>query len=132
MIKRLFTSCTERLSTNCSNTPCVTSMIGMMPKTSCKMLFFLCGLTPNVTMKHNPCFYYLLGIVKNNCLNYLRSLNIQYKHQDKIIEAMLFSTIEDPEIDEDIHERLEYILNSLTGETTGSSLATRCREEKSS
>ncbi len=26
---------------------------------------------------------------------------------------MLFSTIEDPEIDEDIHERLEYILNSL-------------------
>ena len=57
--------------------------------------------------------YSLLGIVKNNCLNYLRSLNIQYKHQDKIIEAMLFSSIEDPEIDEDIHERLEYILNSL-------------------
>ena len=40
-----------------------------------------------------PVFYYLLGIVKNNCLNYLRSLNIQYKHQDKIIEAMLFSSI---------------------------------------
>ncbi len=60
-----------------------------------------------------PVFYYLLGIVKNNCLNYLRSLNIQYKHQDKIIEAMLFSSIEDPDIDEDIHERLEYILNTL-------------------
>ena len=26
---------------------------------------------------------------------------------------MLFSSIEDPEIDEDIHERLEYILNTL-------------------
>ena len=60
-----------------------------------------------------PVFYYLLGIVKNNCLNYLRSLNIQYKHQDKIIEAMLFSSVEDPEIDEDIHERLKYILESL-------------------
>ena len=30
-----------------------------------------------------PVFYYLLGIVRNNCMNYLRDLNIQYKHQDK-------------------------------------------------
>lgn len=60
-----------------------------------------------------PVFYYLLGIVKNNCMNYLRSLDIQYKHQDKIIEAMLFSNIADPEIDQDIHDRLNYILNIL-------------------
>ena len=60
-----------------------------------------------------PVFYYLLGTVRNNCLNYLRDLNIQYKHQDKISEAMLFSSIEDPEIDEDIHERLNHILNLL-------------------
>lgn len=60
-----------------------------------------------------PVFYYLLGIVRNNCLNYLRNLNIQYKHQDKIIEAMLFSSIEDPEMDEDIHERLKQILDLL-------------------
>lgn len=60
-----------------------------------------------------PVFYYLLGIVRNNCLNYLRSLDIQYKHQDKIIEAMLFSSIEDPEIDEDIHDRLKHILDLL-------------------
>lgn len=60
-----------------------------------------------------PVFYYLLGIVRNNCLSYLRNLNIHVKHQDKIIEAMLFSNIEDPEIDEDIHERLKQILNLL-------------------
>lgn len=30
-----------------------------------------------------PVFYYLLGIVRNNCMNYLRDLNIQYKHQDR-------------------------------------------------
>lgn len=58
-------------------------------------------------------FYYLLGIVRNACLNYLRDLNIQYKHQDKIIEAMLFSNIEDPEIDEDLHKRLNLVLESL-------------------
>jgi len=56
-----------------------------------------------------PVFYYMLGIIRNNCLNYLRDLEIQGKHQDKIIEAMLFSGIEDPEIDEDIHERLKTI-----------------------
>ena len=44
---------------------------------------------------------------------YLRDLEIQGKHQDKIIEAMLFSGIEDPEIDEDIHERLKTILDTL-------------------
>ena len=60
-----------------------------------------------------PVFYYLLGIVRNNCLNHLRDLNIQYRHQDKIIEAMLFSSIEDPEIDEDIQARLKYILDLL-------------------
>ena len=49
-----------------------------------------------------PVFYYMLGIIRNNCLNYLRDL-----------EAMLFSGIEDPEIDEDIHERLKTILDTL-------------------
>lgn len=60
-----------------------------------------------------PVFNYLLGIIRNNCLNYLRDLDIQCKHQDKIIEAMLFSCIEDPEIDEDIHERLKAVLDTL-------------------
>ena len=60
-----------------------------------------------------PIFYYMLGIIRNNCLNYLRDLEIQWKHQDKIIEAMLFSGIEDMEIDEDIHERLKAILDTL-------------------
>lgn len=62
---------------------------------------------------NQPVFYYLLGIVRNYCLNYLRNINIQYKHQDKIIEAMLFSNIQDPEIDEDLHERLNRVLASL-------------------
>ena len=34
-----------------------------------------------------PVFYYMLGIIRNNCLNYLRDLEIQGKHQDKIIEG---------------------------------------------
>ena len=63
--------------------------------------------------ERQPVSYYLLGIVKNKCMNYLRNLDIQYKHQDKIIEAMLFSSVEDPEIDEDIHARLKYILELL-------------------
>ena len=63
--------------------------------------------------ERQPVFYYLLGIVRNNCMNYLRDLEIQCKHQDKIIEAILFSSIEDPEIDEDIHERLKHILDLL-------------------
>lgn len=58
-------------------------------------------------------FNYLSGIVKNNCLYYLRNLKIHQKHQDKIIEAMLFSGIEDPDIDEDIQERLNQILDIL-------------------
>lgn len=63
--------------------------------------------------EEQPVFYYLLGMIRNNCLNYLRSLEIQCKHQDKIIEAILFSSIEEPEIDEDIHKRLNYILDLL-------------------
>ena len=55
----------------------------------------------------------MLGIIRNNCLNYLRDLEIQGKHQDKIIEAMLFSGIEDPEIDEDIHVQHRWILQKL-------------------
>lgn len=33
---------------------------------------------------------YLLRIVRNNCLNYLRALKIRDEHKDKIIEAMIF------------------------------------------
>ena len=77
-----------------------------------------------------PVFYYMLGIIRNNCLNYLRDLEIQGKHQDKIIEAMLFSGIEDPEIDEDIHERLKTILDTLPEKQKGSRITSYCREEK--
>ncbi len=58
-------------------------------------------------------FYYMLGIIRNNCLNYLRDLEIQCKHQDKIIEAMLFSGIAEPETDDDIYGRLKAILDTL-------------------
>lgn len=53
---------------------------------------------------------YLLVIVKNSCYNYLRGLKIRDNHQDKIVEAILFSNIEDPEIDEALKQRLNQIL----------------------
>ena len=46
--------------------------------------------------KYDPerCVYaYILGIVKNNCLKYIRGLKIRDSHKDKIIEALLFSNI---------------------------------------
>lgn len=66
--------------------------------------------------KYNPgknVFLYLLVIVKNNCLNYLRHIKIKDHHADKIIEAMLFSNIPDSAVDEDILERLHRVLERL-------------------
>lgn len=58
-------------------------------------------------------FLYLLIIVKNNCLNYLRSIKIKDSHGDKIVEAMLFSGIDDEGVDSDIRTRLYEILQEL-------------------
>lgn len=58
-------------------------------------------------------FSYLTVIVKNSCLNHLRHLKVKDSHQDKVIEAMLFSQIDDPETDEGLQERLRQILQTL-------------------
>lgn len=61
-------------------------------------------------------FTYLFVHVKNGCLNYNRNLKIKDSHQDKVIEALLFSHIEDPELDPDIKRRLESVLSSMSGQ----------------
>ncbi len=58
-------------------------------------------------------FNYMTGIIRNNCLLYLRNLKIQDKHQDKLIETILFSNVEEPDIDEDMHKRLQQVLELL-------------------
>ena len=58
-------------------------------------------------------FLYLLIIVKNNCLNYLRSIKIKDSHGDKIVEAMLFSGVDDEGVDDDIRARLKQVLQEL-------------------
>jgi RNA polymerase sigma-70 factor (ECF subfamily) len=58
--------------------------------------------------------YYLLAIVRNQCYNYLRKLRIQDEHQDKLIEAVIFSGVEDPEVDEDMRKRLYEVLAKLS------------------
>ena len=55
----------------------------------------------------------MTGIIRNNCLLYLRNLKIQDKHQDKLIETILFSNVEEPDIDEDMHKRLQQVLELL-------------------
>ncbi len=60
-----------------------------------------------------PIFNYMAGIIRNNCLLHLRNLKIQDRHRDKLIETILFSNIEEPEIDEDIHKRLQQVLELL-------------------
>lgn len=62
---------------------------------------------------NQPIFNYLLGIIRNNCLLYLRNLKIQDKHQDKLIETILFSNIEESEVEKDMYKRLQQILNLL-------------------
>lgn len=58
-------------------------------------------------------FLYLLVIVKNNCLGYLRGMQIKDRHGDKIIEAMLFSDMPEAEVDEDVRGRLREVLEEL-------------------
>ena len=53
---------------------------------------------------------YLLVIVKNACINHLRNLKIRDSHRDKIVEAMLFSNLEDPETDPELQKRLQHIV----------------------
>lgn len=61
-------------------------------------------------------FTYLFVHVKNGCLNYNRSLKIKDSHKDKLIEALLFSNIEDPELAPGIKQRLEDVLSSMSGQ----------------
>ena len=56
----------------------------------------------------------MLAIVRNQCYNYLRKLRIQDEHQDKLIEAVIFSGVEDPEVDEDMRKRLYEVLAKLS------------------
>lgn len=58
-------------------------------------------------------FSYLLVMVKNSCINHIRHLKVKDSHQDKIVEAMLFSQIDDPETDEGLKERLQQVLETL-------------------
>ena len=59
-------------------------------------------------------YAYILGIVKNNCLKYIRGLKIRDSHKDKIIEALLFSNIREEEPDRDLLVRLNEILTHLS------------------
>lgn len=58
--------------------------------------------------------HYLLAIVRNQCYNYLRHLRIQDEHHDKLIEAVIFSGMEDPEVDEEMRRRLHEVLGRLS------------------
>lgn len=67
-------------------------------------------------LQYNPSrniFTYLLVIVKNACINHIRHLKIRDSHQDKIIEAMLFADVDDPEIDDGLKQRLQEVLAML-------------------
>lgn len=57
---------------------------------------------------------YLLGTVKYKCSNYLRSLRIKDSHRDKIIEALLFSAIEDHSVEPDVERRLKAVLSTIS------------------
>lgn len=61
-------------------------------------------------------FTWLLVSVKNECLNYNRSLRIRDSHRDKLIETLLFSSVEDPEMDAGIKRRLDQTLASMPGQ----------------
>lgn len=57
---------------------------------------------------------YLLGVVKNKCANHLRLLHIHDSHRDKIIEALLFSSVDDQSIDPEIEQRLNHVLSIIS------------------
>ena len=44
---------------------------------------------------------------------YLRSIKIKDSHGDKIVEAMLFSGVDDEGVDDDIRARLKQVLQEL-------------------
>ncbi|WP_046404993.1 sigma-70 family RNA polymerase sigma factor [Odoribacter sp. N15.MGS-14] len=56
---------------------------------------------------------YLLTIVRNACLKYIRDLKIRDHNQNKVIEALLFSNMMDNEPDENLLRRLNEILYRL-------------------
>ncbi|MDR1273439.1 MAG: sigma-70 family RNA polymerase sigma factor [Odoribacteraceae bacterium] len=59
---------------------------------------------------------YLLVIVKNECFNYLRHLKIKDSHQDKLVEAMLFAGIEEPDVEPEARAELQRLLALLPGQ----------------
>ena len=56
---------------------------------------------------------YLLTFIRNACLKYIRDLKIQDRHQNKVIEALLFSNMTNSEPDENLLCRLNEILDRL-------------------
>lgn len=76
--------------------------------------FFSLLLNLNKYDGEKDVFTYLFVLVKNGCLNYIRKLNIIDKHKDKLVEALLFSHIEDPETDPYLKKRMEQILSSMS------------------
>ncbi len=60
-------------------------------------------------------FTYLLVGVKNECLNYNRNLKIRDSHRDKLVETLLFSSVEEPEMDPAIKLQLDRTLASMPG-----------------
>ena len=56
---------------------------------------------------------YLFTSVRNRCLNAIRERKIRDEHNNKLIEAQLFSGTEDVVIDEDVHRRLQEALDAL-------------------
>ena len=56
---------------------------------------------------------YLFTSVRNRCLNAIRDRKIRDEHNNKLVEAQLFSGTEDVVIDEDVHRRLQEALDSL-------------------
>jgi RNA polymerase sigma-70 factor (ECF subfamily) len=56
---------------------------------------------------------YLLVIVKNECINYLRHLKIKDSHHDKLVEAALFAGVEEASVDSATRERLRKTMQRL-------------------
>jgi RNA polymerase sigma-70 factor (ECF subfamily) len=56
---------------------------------------------------------YLSVAVKNACLNHLRHLHIRDSHQDKIVEATIFSGLPETEPDPVISARVQAVLDRL-------------------
>lgn len=56
---------------------------------------------------------YLFAALRNRCLNALRNLRVRDDHYEKFYEALVFSEIEDIEIEEEVREKLQQALDSL-------------------